>query len=206
MRPSRITQFAVLLLCFASPAASLVVFKSFLQVSPFLDGTNWFLSQDLLYEVPQHGPMIEVPAGFHTDFASIPRPFWSVLPRWGQYGPAAVVHDYLYWDQRCTREEADAVMLLAMTESNVGPFHRTIIHRAVRLGGAFAWRNNRRERLAGRERVLPRPPADPHQTWADHQNKLFESGHRPEPRPAPDPPPDYCSEASALWKARQATF
>jgi len=50
-----------------------------------------------------------VPAGFVTDFASTPRALWSVIPPTGRYQLAAVVHDFLYWDQGCTREQADTV-------------------------------------------------------------------------------------------------
>lgn len=31
------------------------------------------------------GRIIEVPAGFETDFASVPRLFWRVVPPWGRY-------------------------------------------------------------------------------------------------------------------------
>ena len=44
---------------------------------------------------------------FMTDFASIPRPLWSILPQWGRYGNAAVVHDFGYWTQ--TRPRACVV-------------------------------------------------------------------------------------------------
>jgi hypothetical protein len=39
--------------------------------------------------------MIRVPVGYRTDFASIPRFFWRILPPAGRYGKAAVVHDWL---------------------------------------------------------------------------------------------------------------
>jgi len=42
---------------------------------------------------------ITVPAGYRTDFASIPRPMtrmvWSLLPPVGRSGKAAVIHDWL---------------------------------------------------------------------------------------------------------------
>ncbi|MCO6401333.1 MAG: DUF1353 domain-containing protein [Verrucomicrobia bacterium] len=38
---------------------------------------------------------LEVPAGFLTDFASVPRILWPIIPiADGVYDPAAVVHDY----------------------------------------------------------------------------------------------------------------
>ena len=49
---------------------------------------------------------VNVPTGFVTDLASIPRPFWSVFPKTGRYAYAAIVHDYLYWTQTVSRDEA----------------------------------------------------------------------------------------------------
>ncbi|ECG8634089.1 DUF1353 domain-containing protein, partial [Salmonella enterica subsp. salamae] len=40
--------------------------------------------------------VIEVPAGFVTDLATIPRIFWSLMPPDGKYAKAAIIHDYLY--------------------------------------------------------------------------------------------------------------
>jgi hypothetical protein len=42
------------------------------------------------------GDTIVVPAGFETDFASIPRVLWIIEPPLGDAGKAAVLHDYLY--------------------------------------------------------------------------------------------------------------
>ena len=38
---------------------------------------------------------ITVPAGHRTDFASIPRVLWPLLPPVGRTGKAAVIHDWL---------------------------------------------------------------------------------------------------------------
>ena len=182
-------------------------FISFLEVSPFADGENWFLTQPLVYRLADTNLQVDVPAGFVTDFASIPRPFWSLLPTWGKYGPPAVVHDYLYWDQRCTREQADWILLLGMEENDVGAIQRFVIHRAVRWGGAFAWRSNANRRTDGRERVIPpgHRPDDPNTTWESHEARLYEAGLRPEPRPSPDPAPDYCRKAEVLWRTFERT-
>lgn len=42
------------------------------------------------------GKVIEVPKGYRTDFASVPRIFWIIIPPFGRYHRAAVIHDYLY--------------------------------------------------------------------------------------------------------------
>jgi hypothetical protein len=181
------------------------VFKNFVQVSPFADGDHWFLTEDLTYEVLNTGIEITVKRGFVTDFASVPRPFWSLLPTWGKHGPPAVVHDFLYWDQRCTREQADRIMMLAMTESHVGWFRTRLIHAALRIGGAFAWSSNRSAREGGDIREMPDYllPKNPNVTWTEYEKKLREEdGVSPEPRPSPNPPPPYCARADELWAER----
>ena len=52
---------------------------------------------------------VRVPIGFVTDFASVPRLFWSLLRPDGLYAYAAVVHDYLYWEQPIAKEKADNI-------------------------------------------------------------------------------------------------
>jgi len=61
------------------------------------DWREWRIEQPLIYEVGElgSGRVIEVPAGFITDGASIPRILWALLPTWGRYSRAAVIHDYL---------------------------------------------------------------------------------------------------------------
>jgi hypothetical protein len=124
-----------------------------------------------------------------------------MLAPWGKNGAAAVVHDFLYWDQRCTRDEADAVILLAMSESRVNEFDQWVIYHAVHWGGAFAWKGNAKERSSGRERVMSPLPTDPNTTWTAYQQKIYESGHRPDPRPTATPKPKYCGQAAEAWSA-----
>jgi hypothetical protein len=45
--------------------------------------------------------------------------FWSALRPDGEYAYAAVVHDYLYWTQSRSREEADQILKMAMEDSEV---------------------------------------------------------------------------------------
>jgi ligand-binding SRPBCC domain-containing protein len=99
---------------------------------------------------------------FVTDFASIPRMFWSIAPRWGRYGWAAVIHDFLYWDQSLTRREADDVFLNAMKKSAVPVWRRTIIYAAVRVFGCNAWKSNTKAKARDpRARFLDEELHDP---------------------------------------------
>jgi hypothetical protein len=61
------------------------------------DWKLWRLNEPLVYEVGSlgSGRVIACPAGMITDGASVPQPFWSLLPVWGSYSRAAAVHDRL---------------------------------------------------------------------------------------------------------------
>ncbi|EDQ8489481.1 DUF1353 domain-containing protein [Salmonella enterica] len=77
--------------------------------------------------------VIEVPAGFITDLATIPRIFWSLMPPDGRYAKAAIIHDYLYDNALRTKWEADRIFLDGMTVLGVPRWKRTIMYWAVRL-------------------------------------------------------------------------
>jgi hypothetical protein len=40
--------------------------------------------------------VIIVPAGYVTDFASVPEGLWNLFPPLGMWARAAIIHDYLY--------------------------------------------------------------------------------------------------------------
>lgn len=123
-------------------------FLSELIVSPWpftaqSDGKNWELKEDLTYDSDRFG-LVVVPAGFLTDFASVPAVLWAHIPPWGVYGPATVLHDFVYWmhgtgRRDLTREDADYLLLEAMDVLGVGEPLRTLIYDGVRLGGQSGW-------------------------------------------------------------------
>lgn len=108
----------------------------------FIDGHYWVLTQDLCYDDKDLGRII-VPKGFQTDFASIPRIFWNILPPTGKWGPAAVVHDYGYQTQTLRRDQVDSLLLHGMEDLGVGWFARHLIYRAVRLFGGSYWNKDK---------------------------------------------------------------
>lgn len=132
-------------------------FTEALVVSPLADGNTWRLRSPLGYEVGDlgSGDLITAQAGFTTDFASIPRVFWWILPRWGKYGNAAVLHDWLYWTQERKRAEADRIMLEAMGVLEVPNWQKWPIYLGVRAFGGLAWLRNQWDREAGFDRVQP---------------------------------------------------
>ena len=120
-------------------------FPQELKVSPVGTGGKWRLNSDFSY-IPSNKlktKKIVIPAGFKTNFASVPRIFRNVIQQWGEHGNAAIVHDYLYTVgciPEVTRKTADQIFLNAMKYSNVGFFKRQLMYRTVRLFGAMNWK------------------------------------------------------------------
>ena len=116
-------------------------FTTPLILTPLDDGRRWRLVEPFEYRIdddPLH--KITVPKGFVTDFASIPRVFWRLLPPWGRYGKAAVIHDWLYGQGIGNRERADLIFLEAMEVLGVKAWKRNCMYWAVRHFAGFAWR------------------------------------------------------------------
>jgi len=132
-------------------------FTDVLVVSPLADGKTWVIVRDFWYDVgaENSGDHIDVAIGFQTDFATIPRLFWAILPKWGRYGNATVIHDWLYWVQTRPRREADAILLEAMGVLGVTSLVKVAMYWAVRLFGGLAWYRNQADKADGFDRVLP---------------------------------------------------
>jgi len=106
-----------------------------------LDGLRWELVEAFEYYTADKEHLIKVPKGFITDFASIPRIFWTVIGQpTGRYGKAAVIHDYLYFTQRFTRKYADFVFVEAMGILGVSWWKRRSMWLSVRIFGWIPWR------------------------------------------------------------------
>ena len=79
-----------------------------------------------------------VPAGFRTDFASVPRVVVWLFPRSGRYTLAAVLHDWLVTVGLTTRvidsRDADGVFRRVMAELHVPPLRRWLMWTGVRWG------------------------------------------------------------------------
>jgi hypothetical protein len=145
---------------------------------PFADGRNWIVKEPLIYRVGISHDSVIVPRGFVTDLASIPPALQSLIQQNGPYLLPAVVHDYLYWKQTCTRSQSDHLLRLAMIESHVGKGHRTAIYDAVRAAGSFAWADNARQQAAHLVRILPedRLQIRALTLWADYRRELARAG------------------------------
>lgn len=100
---------------------------------------TWKLLLDLGYASDLLARTIVVPAGFVTDFASVPRiPVAFLLC--GDVGhKAAVVHDFLYTARNCDRKAADDVLAEAMAVCGVPAWRRGLMWAGVRIGGGSHW-------------------------------------------------------------------
>jgi hypothetical protein len=86
---------------------------------------------------------VEVPEGFLSDGATVPRPFWWLLPPWGTYGQAAIVHDYLCETGKMvvadaefalrTRADAERIFKDSMLASGVPTWKKNVMYIAVRV-------------------------------------------------------------------------
>ena len=114
-------------------------FLTKLQVEEIDDG-RWRLLANLAYSSNLAGVVI-VPAGFETDFASVPR----VPVAYWLFGDvaheAAVIHDYLYSTASVPRRIADKVLLEAMEVTGIASWRRLPIYWAVRQFGGSHYNN-----------------------------------------------------------------
>ena len=114
------------------------------QASEILGRDHWRVTEEFRYDIGSKGSgqWVTVPAGYLTDGASVPRPVWSIIPPWGEYGQAVVVHDILCeyltimdfgLPVRITRRQADDILLEAMTVLGVPEHTRRLMHAAVAI-------------------------------------------------------------------------
>ncbi len=136
-------------------------FTENLIVSPLPDGKRWVLRKEFSYDVGEEnsGETIKVPIGFITDFASVPRMFWWLYPKWGKYGNAAVIHDYLYWEQleKYPRNRADEIFLEAMNVLDVKESTANRLYWAVKNFAKGAWKNNTKAKAQGVKKYIDVP-------------------------------------------------
>jgi hypothetical protein len=93
---------------------------------------------------------IQIPVGYCSDGASVPRVFRSIISPWGKYAQAAIVHDLLYSTNARPRQESDdifaeAIEVLGRDLSDQGTWSGSASSwwgwMGVRIGGASGYRN-----------------------------------------------------------------
>lgn len=112
--------------------------------SEALGSDYWVATNPFIYYLGELGSdeWVEIPHGYLTDGASVPRIFWNIVPPWGKYGQAAIVHDFLCeylmvktktGERKITRKECDQIFLEAMLVMGVPERKAKMIHAAVSL-------------------------------------------------------------------------
>lgn len=97
----------------------------------------WRLDSPLVFHSEIAIGTIEVPAGFTTDFASVPRvPLIYVLYA-DRNRKAATLHDYLYRNRVFDRATCDAIFREAMRADGESCMIAWAMWAGVRLGGGF---------------------------------------------------------------------
>ena len=119
----------------------------------FVDGAHWTLAHELRWRDDEKHWTIVVPAGFQTDFASVPRGLWNLFPPAGRYAPAAVLHDFLYVRPQVqtdggiwvlvSRGYADSVLRRASGDLGVSRVTRHWMWLGVRAAGWLIWKKYR---------------------------------------------------------------
>ena len=112
-----------------------------------IDSRLWKVERSFEYYVGSEDSkeVVEVPKGFITDFASVPRPFWIIFPQDGPYTQASVLHDYLYFKPMYTRYKTDYIFYEAMGVLGVPQWTRSIMHTSVRMVAWICWNKRRRK-------------------------------------------------------------
>jgi|ETNvirnome_2_300_1030623.scaffolds.fasta_scaffold01405_5 hypothetical protein len=112
-------------------------FLNTLEVRCLADGRQWTLLKELQFATDD-GRVIYVPAGFITDFASVPKFFRRLFqPATGKYRRSAVPHDWIYRtpDVAISKEDADIFFLQGMIIDDTPKWKRTLLYAAVRAFG-----------------------------------------------------------------------
>lgn len=111
-----------------------------------LHGDTWELAAD--YTVPAFGFSMRIPAGFVTDRASVPRPFWPLISPAECGAVAPLAHDWLYQHggnasgliEPLSRVRVDRLFRVLMQLEQVLGWRRWAAWAAVRVAGWAAWR------------------------------------------------------------------
>ena len=116
-------------------------FLNELLIKPTSKDGEWVLLEPLRYQSKIYKGTIEIPAGFVTDFASVPR----VPVAYTLFGDRAhresVIHDFLYTRHLVGKAKADRIFLEAMKVRKKSVFVRWAMYLGVMLGGGSAYKS-----------------------------------------------------------------
>jgi len=118
-----------------------------------LEGRDWLLLAPFVVAVD--GEAIKVPAGYVTDFASVPRWPLAFMLTGGLGEKSATVHDWLY-EIKAGRDYADNVLRALLIAEGEPEWRARAMYAGVRVGGEA--------RYGERVPAPPPLPADPRES------------------------------------------
>lgn len=128
------------------------------------DGRRFTLSQPFVYRDSEKDLVVEVPAGFRTDWNSVPGALWSWFAPW-EYAEAGLIHDALYKNPSgfqsrslrppLTRAQCDDIHRRILDLKGCRWTKRQAIWLALRAGGGVAWNRHRAAENAALESSPP---------------------------------------------------
>jgi len=111
-------------------------------VYPITKKSHFRLNRDLRIELSD-GKKIIIPNGFVFDGSSSPRFLWAVLPSYGDFFFAAIIHDYLYRTKKKSKKFSDEEMYIWSKKINnktIGSkIDNTVRYWGVKLFGAIVY-------------------------------------------------------------------
>lgn len=113
---------------------------------------EWVLADAYAVHDDRRGRILDIPAGFRFDLASIPRVAWWLIAPFELSIVAALAHDHLYRTggadagiippgSTYSRAQADRLFADLMRSEGVSAWRRRAAHAAVRAFGGGAWRS-----------------------------------------------------------------
>jgi hypothetical protein len=95
------------------------------------DIPTWKLIEPLRYSSDILNRTVEVPAGYETDFASVPRAPIAYFIAGNTGHRAAVLHDYLITSKEVERKIADSIFAEALSATGVDSWRKQVMYLAV---------------------------------------------------------------------------
>jgi hypothetical protein len=121
------------------------------------DTEQWRLVMPLVYQSDVADRTFYVPAGFITNFASVPRIPVVYELTGNTSSKAATVHDWLYTSHEVERDIADAVLREASKATGVPLWRRAAMFYGVRLFGWSHWDNAATDETSAAHKAVDRP-------------------------------------------------
>ena len=106
---------------------------------------HWHVGHSFIVELDLGGGIYidyDVPEGYESDLASVPRIFWSIIAPFELGIKECIVHDKLYRENFRDRKWCDDFWLTTMRRKKVKKWKREWAYRLVRSFGWNSWRKH----------------------------------------------------------------